>query len=236
MKEEVLKGGQSNESVVKIENTVRRVTSENSEFVHKLLKLLEYKNYPYAPRLLGIDDKGREILTFVDGKTVSVNLNDEQLKKIVLMIKQLHDTTAGSELCGNMEVITHCDLAPWNTIIKDNEIIGFIDFDGSQPGKRVDDLAYFLWTFLELGSVNTDNVKQFKRIKMLCDIYGFKSIKELVDAILEQQYKVLSIRNAMIEDGKNIEFNKERINLIKNQIDWIENNRNNIIEEFENTK
>lgn len=65
--EHELKGGQ-NTTVVRIEGTVRRPIRPNSDFVHRVLTLLEKRNYKYAPRYLGIDDKGREILTFVEGE------------------------------------------------------------------------------------------------------------------------------------------------------------------------
>lgn len=151
--EEILKGGQTTEFVVKIDNTVHRSVGPHSEYTHKLLLLLEKKKYPYSPRFLGIDTQGREILTFVEGDVArNITWTDKQLKKVVTMVREFHDATAGSELCADKEVVCHRDLAPWNTILHKNEPVGFIDFDGAEPGKRVEDLAYFLWTFLELGT------------------------------------------------------------------------------------
>lgn len=231
MTEEILKGGQSTELVVKIGNTVHRSPHENSEFIHKLLLLLESKKYAYSPRFLGMDEQNREILTFIDGEVINDDLDDDQLKDVVKMLRAFHDATAGSELTGNMEVISHSDLAPWNTIIKNNKIVGFIDFDGAKPGNRVDDLAYMLWTFLDLGP-DKDIDSMSIQIKMLCDEYGFSDGKCLVDAILEQQRRVIHIREEMIKKGSNLEFNNDRITLIRSQIEWVEKHGDKIIEKF----
>ncbi|HYJ12646.1 MAG TPA: hypothetical protein VEW66_03590, partial [Thermomicrobiales bacterium] len=50
-------------------NTVRRPRAPGWEFRHDLLRQLEATGFTQGPRLLGIDDQGREILTFLDGAT-----------------------------------------------------------------------------------------------------------------------------------------------------------------------
>jgi len=66
--ETILSGGQSTECVVRIGNTVHRTKSENYEFIHSILLFLEKRNFLYAPKFLGIDKKGREMLSFVEGE------------------------------------------------------------------------------------------------------------------------------------------------------------------------
>ena len=65
--EEVLSGGNVN-VVVKVDDTVRRKMLAQSSNVHALLLHLESKNIP-SPRFLGIDGRGREILSFIKGRT-----------------------------------------------------------------------------------------------------------------------------------------------------------------------
>ncbi len=116
--EEILHPGESTAGVVKIGNTVRRTQNTNSEFVHRLLLLLEEESYPYSPRYLGIDDQGREILSFVEGPIArEVEFTEDLLNQAILMIKQFHDATCGSELAGKEEVVCHGDLAPWNFVL-----------------------------------------------------------------------------------------------------------------------
>ena len=65
-----LSGGHSTSSITKMGNTVHRSLNKNSEYVHNLLLLLEEKRYLYSPKFLGIDDKDREILTYLNGDIV----------------------------------------------------------------------------------------------------------------------------------------------------------------------
>ena len=68
MKEVPLDRGRTTTGVVKVGETVRRPIGQHSDFVHELLTELEEMKFPYSPRLLGIDESGREILTFIEGE------------------------------------------------------------------------------------------------------------------------------------------------------------------------
>src|SRR5262249_50614643 len=62
-----LLGGMSTPGVVRVGDTVRRPQNANSDYVHELLLHLERCGFDGAPRYLGVDDRGREILTFIEG-------------------------------------------------------------------------------------------------------------------------------------------------------------------------
>ena len=62
-----LTGGRTTAGVVRIGDTVHRPISARSSFVHGILRHLEAKGFHGAPRFLGVDDKGREVLTFLPG-------------------------------------------------------------------------------------------------------------------------------------------------------------------------
>jgi hypothetical protein len=47
---------------------VRRELKPDSPKIHKLLKHLENKGFSYAPKFLGIDGKGRERLSYIEGE------------------------------------------------------------------------------------------------------------------------------------------------------------------------
>jgi hypothetical protein len=66
MTEEQLQGGFVN-LVVRIGDTVRRQPGERAGFVHELLRHFEAQEWLGAPRFLGIDDDGREMLSYTDG-------------------------------------------------------------------------------------------------------------------------------------------------------------------------
>ncbi|MDR7245149.1 hypothetical protein J2W47_004262 [Priestia megaterium] len=62
--EEVLTGGNVS-NVYRSGDTVRRELKSDSYKFHRLLKHLENKGFSYAPKSLGMDEKGREVLSFV---------------------------------------------------------------------------------------------------------------------------------------------------------------------------
>lgn len=224
-----LLGGRTNGHVSKVDNTVHRSVSENSSFVHELLKLLEEKNYQYSPRFLSIDTQGREVLTFIEGEILRepFQMTIDQLSKIAHMLRDFHDSTSGSILAGASETVCHNDIAPWNTIWHLGNPVAFIDFDEAAPGKRIDDVAYFLWTFLELGS---DTVVKFQasRISTLCNFYGNIDLGNIVDAILNQQNKILIKRELLAINelnSDNRKFSAQKVIDIQNEIEWMQVNK-----------
>jgi hypothetical protein len=65
--ESLLSGGNVT-PVVRVGDTVRRASGPWSFAVHGLLRHLEAHGFAGAPRWLGIDEQGREVLTFIPGK------------------------------------------------------------------------------------------------------------------------------------------------------------------------
>jgi hypothetical protein len=71
------------------------------------------------PRLLGIDERGREILTFIEGEVVeelSEPLSEARLVSAGRLIRMFHDATIGFSLAGPAEVVCHGELGPHNTV------------------------------------------------------------------------------------------------------------------------
>jgi hypothetical protein len=54
-------------TVVWAGDTVRRRPSPNAAFVHDLLRFLEGRGWEGAPRFLGVDERGREVLSYLEG-------------------------------------------------------------------------------------------------------------------------------------------------------------------------
>jgi len=63
----VLPAGDVTEGVVRIGDTVRRPHQATSVAVTAYLEHLESVGFPGAPRCLGRDEQGRDVLSFVDG-------------------------------------------------------------------------------------------------------------------------------------------------------------------------
>lgn len=230
--EEALKGGRSTETVVRIGNTVRRSVGNNANLVHALLQHLEKVQFPYAPRFLGIDNKGREILTYFKGEVLrGVSFNMDQLIACVKMLRAFHDAASLSDLCGQEETICHYDFAPWNIISQEGLPIGIIDFDDCRIGARVEDLAYFIWTFLELGDSVITDTEQLEKIAVLCKAYNLDPNQNLAVAILKQQERILHFRQEKAKNEKDTTrriFSANAVITIQKSIKWVKANYDDI--------
>jgi hypothetical protein len=190
--EQVLPGGFINR-VVRIGDTVRRSPAERADFVHELLQHFEDRGWMGAPRLLGADGLGREVLTFIDGyvawrsPTDGVN-STESLTGVARLVRQFHDLTAGTSLAGDQEVVCHNDLSPKNTVYRDGGTgmrpVAFIDWDIAAPGGRIHDVAHMCWQYLDLGPAVQDLAVTLTQLRMMCDAYGLTDRSEVVAAIL----------------------------------------------------
>ena len=109
-----LQGGRVTQSVVRVGDTVRRPVGPHSAFVHELLIHLDAVGFSEAPRFLGIDERGREVLSYIEGD-VPANLDsaltDGQLAAAAHLLRRYHDATADSSLAGDYEVVCHNDIS-----------------------------------------------------------------------------------------------------------------------------
>ncbi|MFJ5987396.1 phosphotransferase [Lentzea sp. NPDC092896] len=181
MNEQPLSGGFVNH-VVRIGGTVRRGTADRSEFVHQLLRHFEQHAWPGAPRFLGMDDQGREVLTFLDGHVPS--RSQDGLAEVARLVRRFHDLTAGTPLAGDQEVVCHNDLSPMNTVYRGGRPFAFIDWDLAAPGARVHDVAHMCWQYLDLGPAVDDLATTCRRLRLLCDAYGLTDQSQVVKTIL----------------------------------------------------
>ena len=224
VKEIPLVGGQSTPGVVRLGNTVRRPLSAGWEFRHELLRQLEAHGFTQAPRLLGIDDQGREILSFLEGATIRAG--EVPLGEIGAMVAAFHDATAGTPLAAGREVVCHGDIAPWNTIHHQGQLIGLIDFDAAEPGDRMVDLAYAAWTFLDIGTAEPAVIES--GLREFFEGYGRMDRTGLAEAILRQQQQVLTWRQQMATtaaDPALREMSRERTVLIPRHMEWVRTHR-----------
>jgi hypothetical protein len=53
--------------VLRVGDTVRRPMHPGSTTVHELLRHLANVGFPYSPRVLGVDEDGREVLSYIAG-------------------------------------------------------------------------------------------------------------------------------------------------------------------------
>ena len=208
MEEEKLNFG-SVSSPVKIGNTVHRQAGAWTPTIHALLKFLNQNGFAYAPHVLGMDERGREILDFLPGKAATrpwpaVLLTDKGLTQAAKMLRQYHNLVQDFSLPPNAEwrigrlgkkpeqIIRHGDLGPWNTLWQSDTLTGLIDWDFAEPGERITDLAQMAYYFVPLRreegwqKVGFTERPDFKeRLKTLCTAYGDFKADELVYELLQ---------------------------------------------------
>jgi hypothetical protein len=172
-----LTGGRTTPGVVRIGDTVRRPVTHDVAFRHDCLLHLEHVGFSQAPRFLGIDTAGREMLSFIPG-SVPDDLGfytDAQIRMAAALLRRFHDATATMPLIkeGGFEVACHNDWAPTNTVFLADEPIAMIDFDTARPGERLWDAGYSAFTWLDLGNDDHPADEQIRRLDVFAQGYGW---------------------------------------------------------------
>lgn len=198
-----LSGGNVNESVVRVGDTVRRALSPYSNAVHAWIKHLNAEGFVEAPEFLGTDEQGREMLGYIEGYCgVSDVLwqNSDMLSSAARLLRRYHDLSADFVFeahdwaysfpdSSKREVLCHNDFAPYNLIFKNNTTVGLIDYDLVGPGPRLRDVAYAVYWFAPLSeqmlpaylSATEGEDNRVYRLKEFCVEYSIAADAELLE-------------------------------------------------------
>lgn len=193
--------------VVRVADTVRRIPGPWSPAVHRLLDHLAARGFDGAPRFLGIDAQGREVLSFIDGEVGQYPLpaymwSDAALAGAARLLRRYHDATLdfvpppGAQWqmvypdATQHEVICHNDFAPYNVVYVAEQPRAVIDFDLAGPGQRLWDLAYAAYRFVPLSYAAdmrdlglADLAQQSRRLQLFCTAYGLDAPQGLLDMV-----------------------------------------------------
>lgn len=204
-REEIVLGGGWEASPVRSSDTVRRSMGPWTPAVHALLRHLEAVGFDEAPRVLGVDEQGREVLTYIDGAAGVYPLPeelwaDDVLDQAARLLRRYHDATVGFVPPPDarwqhgtrqpVEVVCHGDLAPYNCIYRARRIVALIDFDWAGPGPRRWDLAEAAYRFVPLTApTNPDTIvtDQPRRLRRFVEAYGREWCAGLLDAVVERE-------------------------------------------------
>lgn len=184
MSDELLPGGFVG-GAVRVGATVRKAPPADAVFVRRLLGFFAECGWAGAPRSLGVDERGREVLSFVEGEVPwgagAPPVGDTALAAVARLVREFHELTAGSALAEGREVVCHHDLSPGNTVFRGGLPVAFIDWDLAGPGLRVQDVAHVCWQFVPLGPGVADAAR---RVRVVADAYGWGDLSLLVETVV----------------------------------------------------
>ena len=197
-----LLGGDVTEGIVRVGDTVRRPLNPNSPLVHALLGHLETTGFTGAPRFLGIDAAGREVLSYVEGEVAGrprpAWIGDEGRMVSVARLVRAYDDAAATfvpprgispadgfpEDAGipaappyEPELIGHVDITPENVVFRDASAFALIDFDLAKPATRADEMFNVMLWWAPLSDPRDvepllRGLNVPRRCRMLADAYG----------------------------------------------------------------
>ena len=188
MEEEMLTGGNST-TVVRVDDTVRRTVGPWTTAVHQLLVRLRAEGVTEVPESRGVDEDGREVLSYIVGVVPGYPLSewvwaDTVLVAAAQLMRRIHDASTalvGEDLVWQLpthhpvEVICHNDFAPYNLVFRNGQLRGVIDFDTASPGPRIWDLAYLAYRLVPLTDDAHDGgpptPDRAGRLQLLIDSY-----------------------------------------------------------------
>ena len=170
---EPLIGGSETQGIVRVGDTVRRPLRPFSLTVQAYLAHLRDAGFTGAPLPLGVDEQGREVLSFVPGEVARWPLpremaGDGVLVALARLVRALHEASAGwvpppgavwggspassGRVTERAELVSHRDYALGNVVFRDGLPVALIDFDLAMPTTRLYDIVNALWFWAPLRS------------------------------------------------------------------------------------
>jgi hypothetical protein len=197
IEEQRLPGGNTG-GAVRIGDTVRRVPGGWTPSVHALLRHLEDIGFDGAPRALGFDDQGREVLSFLPGKAVGTARpwpswvhSDDALRQVAGWLRDFHTAVASFVPPADAVwreggtwrpglIVGHNDAAPYNAAWADGRLAGFFDWDFAAPVTPGWDLAFTAFAWVPLHARHVVRAEGFtafadrpRRLRSFLDTYGW---------------------------------------------------------------
>jgi len=205
--EEALLGGNLSTSV-KIANTVHRRAGSWTPAIHALLAHLHRVGFDVVPEPIGMDDKGRAVLSFMPGEVhagwpdpLPSWMFEDQATLIAAasLLRRYHDALAGFVPPRDAhwrfvspeapEVICHNDWSPSNALFRGRVPVGMLDWDSAGPGSRAGDVATSAYRWVPLNPRVTQPAVSAKapRFALFCETYGSGLTRhDVLDALLDR--------------------------------------------------
>jgi hypothetical protein len=209
--EQRLDGGNTG-GAVRVGDTVRRAAGPWTPAVHALLAHLASQGFAGCPRPLGLDEQGREVLTYLPGETVGGQrpwpgwvYQPGTLVQVARWLRGYHQAVASFQppagarwrMAGQWApglIIGHNDAAPYNAVWRDGRLAGFFDWDMAGPVSPGWDVAFaaFSWVPLHARRVVaregfTDFAGRPDRLRQFLAEYGWTGLAaEFLDVVRDR--------------------------------------------------
>jgi hypothetical protein len=183
---------------VRIGATVRRPIGRWTPAVDALLAHLQANELDGVPRVLGRDDRDREILSYLPGRSIDTMrevVSDAVLADGVRWLRRFHDAVAslrpdpalpwrnqpGRTLAPG-EIVCHHDAGAYNWRVQGDRVTGVVDWDMAGPGRPIEDLAFVAWNTLPLAKpIPID--ESARRLRLMAEAYGIDPVT-IADAVV----------------------------------------------------
>ncbi|HZX08591.1 phosphotransferase [Kribbella sp.] len=193
-----LLGGDVTEGLVRVGDTVRRPPGERAELVREVLLYLEKAGFEGAPRYLGIDSKGRQTLTYVEGEVAGRPrppwiADEDRMLSVARLLRAYDDAIEPYGVPENLpapieppglpdlddppELVGHQDVTPENVVFREGRAYALIDFDLARPVSRAREFVNLMLWWAPLGAdgdldPELRGLDRPRRCRMLADAYG----------------------------------------------------------------
>ncbi len=178
--------------VFRIGDTVRRPVGPWTPAVHALLAHLAPR-LPHVPRVLGLDDLGREVLDFLPGQVVDIDtdrLSEGQIVSLVSWTRMFHDAVADFSHPGPWRyfpvpqptLVGHNDIAPYNACFDGDRLVGVFDWDLAGPTTPLQELAFIAWNCVPLWR-DTGAADAATRLVLIAETYGGVTAAQILAAV-----------------------------------------------------
>jgi hypothetical protein len=193
---EIMPAGDVTEGVVRLGSTIRRPHQPQSFAVADYLDWLEDAGFEGAPRFLGRDAEGRDVLTFVPGKCAGAEperwvQSEQLLASVGRLTRSLHEASKGFVPHAHpfpprpikqdpAELVCHLDITPQNVVVRKGVAVGLVDFDLAGPSFALKDAFNTAMHWVPLrdaadASPGWEGTDPFRRLRVFADAYGWSA-------------------------------------------------------------
>ncbi|TDD62923.1 aminoglycoside phosphotransferase family protein [Kribbella antibiotica] len=170
--------------------------------VRGLLRHLESVGFTGAPRYLGLDSAGREVLTYIQGEVAGRPrpawvADEDRMVSVAELVRAYHDAVLDFGIPDNIpapiepphlpdlndppELIGHQDITPENIVFREGRAYALIDFDMARPVSRLREVVNLMLWWAPFGADEDldpplRGLNRPHRARLIADAYGLAEV------------------------------------------------------------